>query len=216
MTHNILPPATTVGVTNKYSTHFRNQINQHSAAAAAAAAQSTTTSSTADTAPNANATASSSINVAPPDVLNVNQNHHHHHAHLPMHHHQHTSAAAAINNENIFGASNYINLNIASASGNNQPSGNNNACGQSSTANCNINLELNELRPSLSTKMQAKCTTGGNKRIRQLRERDQNIVSANQQAAAAAAVAASMGNTTNACGIDLNLASTAVNRSDSK
>lgn len=199
MTHNILPA--TVSGTNKYSIHFRNQINQHSAAAAAAAAaQSTAGGTTTETAINSNATSTS---IAPPDVLNVNQ-HHHNHSHLPMHHHQH--AVGAVNNENMFGGgSAYINLNITPGNSNNQPTGNNNVCGQSSsTGNCNINLELNELRPGLSTKMQPKTTTGGNKRIRQLRERDQNILSANQQAAAGAS------------GIDLNLASATVNRSDSK
>lgn len=209
MTHNILP--VNASGTNKYSIHFRNQINQHSAAAAAAAAaQSSSTASSASAAAVTTTNASSSsTTIAPPDVLNVNQPPYY--SHFSVHHH-HENASGGHNESTIAGggagasASNYINLNIAPG-GNNATSGSASGCAQSSSSgNCNINLELNELKPCSSTKMLPKSATGGNKRIRQFRERDQNNLSANQ--------AASMCNS--ASGIDLNLASTSVNRCDSK
>lgn len=67
-----------------------------------------------------------------------------------------------------------------------------------------INLELNELRPK-ATKMLPKGSTGGSKRGRPIRHREQNNLMANCGAAAASG----------GSGVDLNLAST-VSRQDSK
>lgn len=77
------------------------------------------------------------------------------------------------------------------------------ACGGGGASNYNmnaaINLELNELKPK-ATKMLPKGSTGGSKRIRQIRERDQNNLAAAS---------------TSCAGVDLNLATTVI-RQDSK
>lgn len=135
--------------------------------------------------------------VAPPDVLNINQ-------HLPSAHSENLSEGGSASGSSAGGvgssggASNFNNLNISAVAP--MPQSN------QSVGNFNINainLELNELKPS-STKMLPKGSTGGNKRIRQIREREQNNLSSSMQQGATG------------CGtIDLNLAST-VNRVDSK
>lgn len=154
-THNNLP---TIG-SNKHFTQFRNQINQQQ-----------------------QQHQNSSIT---PDVLNVNQ----------QFHQQHDIV------ENGTSNTNYNNLNITTTNAlgiggiggipsvvNNQHyllcnggTGNapQDATGNQSTAIVNninsYNFDLNELKqPKTTTKMLQKSSTGGNKRSRQIREREQN------------------------------------------
>lgn len=208
MTHNILP-----GMGNKYLVHFRNQINQQNANA--------TVASTSAGPPSV---------AAPPDVLNVNQHHHQqlqhqqqqlhqpmqygHSSHGQQHHHlqqqpqqqQQQSndgltmatttghASELVTNFNNFNGSPQQHLMVGSSA----PT----ACGGGASnfnMNAAINLELNELKPK-ATKMLPKGSTGGSKRIRQIRERDQNNLAAAS---------------TSCAGVDLNLATTVI-RQDSK
>lgn len=207
MTHNILP-----GMGNKYLVHFRNQINQQNANAAIASTS-----------------AGPPTVAAPPDVLNVNQHHHqqlqqqqqqlnqpmqpgpssaqgqqqqhHQQQHQPQHQTNDTLTMATSSGHATELVTNFNNFNGSQQQMMAGPSAP--ACGGGGASNYNmnaaINLELNELKPK-ATKMLPKGSTGGSKRIRQMRERDQNNLAAASMSCA---------------GVDLNLATTVI-RQDSK
>lgn len=199
MTHNNLP---TIG-SNKYFTQFRNQINQQQQ-------QQQQNSS-----------------IVTPDVLNVNQ----------QHFHQQHDIVENGGTSNT----NYNNLNITTSNAlgiggiasvvNNQQyllcnggTGNVTADGslatgiqtnnQSSAIVNNINsynFDLNELKqPKTTTKMLQKSSTGGNKRSRQIREREQNNLGGASGGGAGGTGAWTIPF------LDLNLASSAAARHDSK
>lgn len=200
MTHNILPV-----MGNKYLVQFRNQINQQNANSSTVAPPDV-------------------LNVNQPhqqqqqqQPQQLSQQHHqqlaqtvqpHSTHHLLFQQQQHQQPQQQqpaqqndINPNSDLVMTNFNNFNMSNTQQLAGPSGNSSSIGLNSTGNQfnvnGINLELNELKPR-TTKMLPKGSTGGNKRIRQIREREQNNLTANNNG-----------------GVDLNLASTAI-RQDSK
>lgn len=207
MTHNILP-----GMGNKHLVQFRNQINQQNANAAVAS-----TSAGPPTAPpdvlNVNQHHHQQLQQQQQQLHQPLQHSHsslgQQHHHLQQQHQQqlpqqqtsdgHTMATSSGHASEL--VTNFNNFNGSQQHMMVGPSAPPACGGGASNYNMNaaINLELNELKPK-ATKMLPKGSTGGSKRIRQIRERDQNNL---------AAASTSCG------GVDLNLATTVI-RQDSK
>lgn len=196
MTHNILPV-----MGNKYLVQFRNQINQQNANISVVAPPDVLNINQHHQQQHQQLQQTQQL---PPQHQQPVQSAHH----LIFQQHQQShqndinpNSDLVMTNLNNFNISN-VNSTQQSAGGGQSTSnsaGNSTSMNTASSNNFNvngINLELNELKPR-STKMLPKGSTGGNKRIRQIREREQNNLTANN------------------AGVDLNLASTVI-RQDSK